>query len=213
VIPDRFGGREGDAVYEAGFSDMSITRQEPAAGPEFIQVAFQFATYLPVGQSRKGLGVGHVSLEPSLIVALCLGNDTYLQAQAAQWIPLGGDPDYQGSLIRHSFSLNRVLARPFGDTSLVGTIEGFGYSFQDGAYTEYTQEIRNVTPPGGNAAVPTNVLVPQGRKASDYTYYYVGPGLRFHCADKLDFGVGVGFAITDQHFAEQLYRFEFRYRY
>ena len=186
--------------YEAGFSDFVITTKSLLLDTGLIQVAFQFATILPVGQSAKGLGVGHVSLEPSLIVALCLGHDTYLQAQVAEWIPLGGDDGYQGSILRHSFSLNQVLARPFGDTSLVGTLEGWGYSFQDGAYTTYTRG-------------PTGQIAPVAQKASGYTYYYVGPGLRFHCADKVDFGLGLGFAVTDEHFAAQQYRFEFRYRY
>jgi hypothetical protein len=51
------------------------------------------------------------------------------------------------------------------------------------------------------------------QQASGATYLYLGPGVRVNFCDKLDFGVGAQFALGSSHFAEQLIRTEFRYRY
>ena len=45
------------------------------------------------------------------------------------------------------------------------------------------------------------------------TYFTVGPGLRFSVCNKVDFGFGVQFAVTNDHFANQLYRTELRWRF
>ncbi len=45
------------------------------------------------------------------------------------------------------------------------------------------------------------------------TYFGVGPGLRLSICDKVDFGVGVLFAVTTDNFAERLFRTELRWRF
>ena len=66
---------------------------------EMLQLSLQFLTYIPTGNFTKGLGVGHLSLEPSLLMSLKFTPRTYLQAQLAEWIPLGGDPTYAGAML------------------------------------------------------------------------------------------------------------------
>jgi hypothetical protein len=41
----------------------------------------------------------------------------------------------------------------------------------------------------------------------------VGPGLRLYICDKIDFGVGTAFALTGDHWEEELIRGEFRWRF
>ena len=48
----------------AGFSDMSITAKTMLLDSELFLFGFQMRTYIPIGQTGKGLGTGHVSLEP-----------------------------------------------------------------------------------------------------------------------------------------------------
>ncbi len=123
---------------------------------------------------------------------LNLAPDTYLQAQVAEWIPIGGNSTYEGSILHYHGSLNRVVLRSQPDIQWVLTGEVNGWSFQSGAYTD-------------------PVLGTVG--ASDQTYLSAGPGIRCFWCDKLDFGIGVALAITNGHFAEQLYRSEFRFRF
>lgn len=177
----------------AGFADMNIATKTMLYDCELLQVAFMFRTFMPVGRASKGLGVGHVSLEPSLIFGIKLSPDAYLQGQVAEWIPLGGDPDYSGAILHYHFSFNRTMIRLLPDVPIIGTFEFGGFSFQDGAFTD---------PIDGPF---------QG--ASGRTYFYGGGGLRMFVCDRIDFGLGFQSALTEQHFSDQLIRSEFRFRY
>jgi hypothetical protein len=181
------------APHEAGFGDMNIGMKTLLFDCELVQVAMIMRTYLPVGDPSKGLGTGHVSLEPSLVLGLCLGPDTFFQGQVAEWIPLGGDPSYEGAILHYHMSLNQVVWRVLPNVPLIGTAEFSGWSFQAGSYTD---------PFAGSLF-----------KASGTTYADVGAGLRLVVCDRMDFGFAVSSAVTSQHFAEQLYRTEFRFRY
>jgi hypothetical protein len=179
--------------HHAGFADMNLGTKSLIFDCELIQVAFQFRTYLPMGNAGKGLGTGHVSLEPSLIVGIRLAEDTYLQSQFAEWIPLGGDPAYAGAVFHYHFSLNHVLCRILPDVPLIGTAELNGWGFQDGAFTD-------------------PVLGPFQRASSDW-YVSAAVGLRLFVCDRIDVGVSACYALTDPSWAGQLYRSEFRWRF
>jgi hypothetical protein len=134
-----------------------------------------------------------VSLEPSVIMALRLTCDTALQTQVAEWIPVGGDQVYAGAVLRYGASLNHVLWRPVADVQLISTAEVLGLAFQDGLYTD-------------------PILGPNQRAAGRH-YVSAGGGMRLVFCDKMDFGAATLFALGNQHFAEELLRVEFRYRY
>jgi hypothetical protein len=177
----------------AGFGDMKIGTKTLMSDSELAQVSFQFLTYLPTGLSLKGLGTGHVSLEPSLIMGLKISDKTFLQAQIADWIPLGGFPGYAGTVLQYNFSVNHILWRPVRDVQLLGTFEMRGLTFLDGAYTD--------------PVLGSNQLSVGG------TYISLGPGFRLNICDKMDFGTGAAIAVTDPRFAAAVIRTEFRYRY
>jgi len=181
------------APHAAGFSDMNVGTKTLMFDCELLQVSFQFRTHIPMSNTMKGLGTGHVSLEPSLLLGLYLGPETYFQGQVAEWIPIAGDKDYAGAILHYHVSLNHVLWRPLSNVPLIGTMECNGWSFQDGAYTDPA----------------TGVIRPAGGQ----TTLTVGPGLRLVVCDKIDFGAGVAFALQDEHLAETLVRSEFRWRY
>ncbi len=184
---------DGELVgHAAGFGDLQVGTKTLLFDCELLQIAFEFRTYIPSGNASKGLGTGHVSLEPSLIVGVKVAPETYFQGQLAEWIPLGGDPDYEGAMLHYHMSLNQVLCRILPDVPLVGTAEFNGYSFQTGQYTD---------PVLGET------------RLTGTTYVSIGPGLRLFVCDKIDFGVGTAFAVTDHHFAQELFRSEFRWRY
>lgn len=181
-----------DASHGAGFGAMDIGTKTLVFDCELLQVAFQLRTYMPMGNTSKGLGNGHLSMEPSLIVGMCLSPDMYFQGQIAEWIPLGGNSSYEGAILHYHVSVNHVWFRMLPDVPLIFTYELNGWSFQDGAYTD---------PSYGT------------RSAGGTTYLSFGPGLRMSVCDKIDFGVGTAFAITNDHFAEKLIRSEFRWRF
>jgi hypothetical protein len=191
-----FYPRNGGSVGAGGFGDMSLGTKSLILDSEVLQFTFQFATYIPMGVTNRGIGVGHVSLDPSLLWAVKLYTDTWWQSQLGYWIPISpstvnGAP-FAGGVLHYHNSINHVICRPLCDTALVGTIESVGYTFTAGLYTD----------PVTGLAVSAN----------DQTYFGVGPGLRLCICDKLDIGFGVLFAVTNPHFADQLYRSERRGR-
>jgi hypothetical protein len=191
-VPYRTVDPEVDA-HASGFGDMTVGTKTLLFDCELLQVGFEFKTYLMVGNARKGLGTGHVSLEPSGLLGIRLAEDTYLQTQFSEWIPIAGDPGYAGSIFHYHASINQVLCRILPNVPLIGTLEFNGWSFQHGQYTD-----------------PINGAF-QG--SSGDTYLSFGPGLRLVVCDKIDFGFGTAFALTHGHWADQLYRTEFRWRY
>lgn len=181
------------AAHGAGFGDMKVGTKTLLFDCELLQVGMQFLTYIPVGQAMKGTGVGHVSLEPSLLLGVRLGPDTYLQSQVAEWIPLGGDPDYAGAVLHYHLGLNHVLCRFNKDIPVLLTTELNGWSFQDGSYTD--------------------PVLGSFQQASGYTYLSLGPGLRLCFCSRCDLGFATSFALTEAHFPLDLFRTQFRWRF
>lgn len=178
--------------HSAGFGDLNITTKSLLLDRELLQFAFQFRTYVPTGNFTKGLGNGHVSLEPSLLAAVHLACDTYLQAQLSEWIPLGGTADYEGSILHYHMSVNRVLARPWASLQVIGTAEFNGYSFQAGKFTDQ---------------FGASIL------ASGDSYLSAGPGIRFVLCDRLDIGVATAWQLSGHLWPEQVIRTEFHWRF
>jgi hypothetical protein len=179
--------------HQSGFSDLNLGGKALWLDCELLQLGFQFRTYIPTAAGVKGLGTGHTTLEPSLLASLRLAQETYLQGQIAEWIPLGGDAAYQGSMFITHFSLNQVLLRPYPTSPLIGTLEFNSWSFQAGSYTD-------------------PVLGPFV-KASGETYASLGPGLRQSVCNNIDFGGALAFPITDHHWASTQLRMELRVLY
>jgi hypothetical protein len=179
--------------FSSGFGDMNLGTKSLLVDCELMQLTFQFRTWIPTAAANKGLGTGHVALEPSLLLALRLAPETFFQGQLSEWIPIPGDPDYVGCIIHYHFSFNQVLWRPSPDMPIIGMWEFNGWSFQDGAYTD-------------------PVLGPF-QKASEATYFSMGPSVRVSVCDKIDFGIGYAFSVTDNNWADSLLRAEFRILY
>lgn len=175
-----------------GFGDLVLGTKSLFLDSELLQMTFQFTTSIPVGVAGRGIGVGHVNLVPSLLASVKLYPDTYWQSQLSYVIPVSGTPGFAGSVLEYRNALNHVLCRPLPDTALIGTIEGVGYTFTSGSFTDAGGVVRS---------------------ANDQTYFTLGPGLRLCICDKVDFGIGIQFAVTSFHFADQLYRTELRWRF
>lgn len=177
----------------AGYSDTSITTKSLLFDSELFMLTFLMKTVIPSGNFRKGLGVGHVALEPSAVAGLRFGPRTYGVAQIAEWIPIAGDPDYAGAALRWNFALNHVLWQPIRDVQVIGTLEFMGMTFQDGAYTD---------PVSGS-----------DQKLSGQTFASMAPSARMYYCDKFDMGMAYAMGITGKYFAHSQIRMEFRYRY
>jgi hypothetical protein len=198
----------------SGFADMNLGTKAVLLDCELLLLTFQFKTYLPTGNFMKGLGDGHVSLEPALLFALKLMPDCYLQGEFAYWIPIGGDPLYEGDIYHSHFSLNKTLWSPCPGLRLVGTLECEHWEVLGGNFTAPDLLVETTTPVAGPGGTMKNrpVLTPVAQSATE-GIFSAGPGLRFFICDKIDFGIGTQFAITQDHWEEELVRAEFRWRF
>jgi len=160
----------------AGFADLSIGTKTLLHDTRLMQFAFQFETHIPTSSPSKGLSSGHVSLEPALLGGIQLSEQSFIQMQLAQWIPIGGDPSHAGALLKHSMSYNRLLMGTANNTSLVGTLEYSAIHFQDGEFTD----------PLGNR-----------HRASNEAVFQYGGGLRLNLCNKVNFGFGSLFSSDD----------------
>jgi hypothetical protein len=198
----------------SGFSDLNLGTKSVLLDCELLLLTFQFKTFLPTGDFTKGLGDGHVSLEPALLFALKLTPEMYLQGELAYWIPIGGDPLYEGDIFHEHYSLNQTLWCPCPGLRLVGTLEASHWEVLGGNFTSpdlLVAEPMMITKPNGKPGIK-NVLAAPALSATT-SMLSIGPGIRFFICDKIDIGLGTQFAVTADHWEEELIRAEFRWRF
>jgi hypothetical protein len=187
VEPETFNGA-------SGIADLVIGTKSLLLDCELLQVTFGFNTHVPTGNFTKGLGVNHVSLEPTLLMALKLTPTTYLQGEAAYWFPIGGDQTYEGPIFHYHLSLNHLLWCCGTGIKVVGNVELNGYEIMGGAFTD--------------------PFTGQPRSAKDVgDILSVGPGIRLIFCDKIDVGLGSAFKVTADSMGEEFLRAEFRWRF
>jgi hypothetical protein len=186
--------------YAAGFGDLRIGTKSLLLDCELLQIALQIETTIPTASPGKGLGIGHVAINPSLLFALKLTNNFYYQMQVGEWLPVGGDSSYQGAIFHYSGALNYAIPVLCG-VQFVASAEAGGFVFNGGRYTD---PFVGGEPDGDNT---------KGFRANGQTIVWAGPSARLVICDKIDFGGGVAWALTNDHMAETLYRFEFRWRF
>lgn len=176
----------------SGFGDIAFGTKTLLSDSALFQLALQFRTTIPTGNFRKGLGIGHVSMEPSLILGAQVSPESFLQAQIAQWIPIGDVSGYAGNILHYHVSFNHTLFKPAVDMDVIGTMEFNGYSFLGGSYSD---------PILGQTS------------AQGLHYFSAGPGIRIGYCDKLDFGIGSAFGFQRTRWEAALFRTELRFRF
>jgi hypothetical protein len=139
-----------------------------------------------------------VSIEPAFLFAVKCTENCYVQAETAYWIPIGGDSLYQSNIWHNHVSINKILCKPCHDFQLVGTLEFNDYQVFQGSYSSAYILVGGVAP-----------LAHSGTA----NIFSMGPGLRLFICDRFDIGVGSAFAMTGDHFAQEIIRTDFRWRF
>jgi hypothetical protein len=190
--------------HESGFGDIVVGAKTLILDCQLLQLTTEFTTYIPSGNFTKSLGTGHVSLEPAILLAICLTPDCYIQSQFSYWIPLGGDPLYDANIFHQHASLNCVLCCPCPGLQVVGTFEMNNWWILGGAYT--STSFLSPNPSNGT-------LSPVAISSSGADIFSTGPGVRLFICDKIDFGVGCAIAVTGDKWQREVLRTEFRWRF
>ncbi|HEX3656332.1 MAG TPA: transporter [Pirellulales bacterium] len=180
----------------AGFGDMSVTTKLVMLNGRKWQITQLFRTYIPTGSFLRGLGTGHVSLQPGLLARYQWTPETYLHGNLEFWVPIGGDPTYDGLIVNYNFGVSHIWYDS-DDFAVLPTMEFLGSSAMTGMQT---------SPSGVPQVVDTLTIV------------NLMPGLRFvrdTCGDcgLFEAGIASGVAVTTNRWYAALLRLELRWMY
>ena len=181
----------------AGVGDLIIGSKTTMIDRGDFRLTSIFKTHVPVGLDRRGLGRGHLALEPGLLGNWRVGCNTWIHGELDFFFPLGAQADAAGEVLTFGLGLTNVLiARPWhhgpdSDWALIGSLEFVGKSLLDGERTE----LSGLTTP------------------VDETIINIHPGLRLALSEEFDLGVSVAAPITNSSLYDSQWRFEMRWRY
>jgi hypothetical protein len=184
----------------AGLGDMNLGTKLVMLNGQTWKLTQVFRTYFNTGASRKGLGTGHISMEPGLLGRYRCTDTTYLHSELKFWFPIGGDPVYSGQVLRYGLGYSQLLFETDAFAA-IHTGEFFGFWFLDGQKTVDVGTLNQ------------RVVDVDGESA--FQFY---PGVRF-VADTggdlglFEFGISGTFGIGDSSLYGGLLRFDFRFSY
>lgn len=174
-----------------GFGDMNAGIKSRLFAGERWEMTTIFRTYIPTGSARKGLGTGHVSLEPGLLGNYRLTCKTYLHGDIRFWIPIGGTPEFQGNILRYGVGVSHLLWESCNKPiAVIPTLEFVTWSVLDGQET-----------------LPTGVVV----GVDGETILNVQPGIRTSLGKHFEVGVSGAFSLTGDRWYDTLGRLDVRW--
>jgi hypothetical protein len=189
-LPVRFlePAKNGD---HAGFSDLDAGFKFAFLRAEDQVATFQLRTYAPTGDSRRGLGTHHTSLEPAILLYERLSDRLGLESELRLWVPVGGT-DFAGEIVRYGIGLHYDLFRTEHCT-FTPVMEFIGWTVLDGKES-------GVLPSGGTFI----------EDAAGQTIINAKLGMRVKLEDWADFYVGYGRPLTGDRWYENIVRVELR---
>ncbi len=189
-LPWRFLNPEVNANAN-GLGDMNAGFKYALLDAPDLVATFQFRTYIPTGDSRRGLGTDHVSLEPAFLVYKPLSDRLGFEGELRYWVPIGGT-DFAGDIIRYGAGLHYDLFR-VGHVQIAPVAEFVGWTVLSGKES---------------AVAPSGRVIVEG--AAGDTIVNAKLGLRFTWDGRGDFYAGYGRALTGDRWYENTFRLEFR---
>jgi hypothetical protein len=179
---------------QAGPGDLNTGLKWAFVQQEGLLTTFQLRTYIPTGAVRRGLGTGHVSLEPAVLLNARLVDMLTLEGELRYWAPVGGT-DFAGDVVRYGLGLCYGQRDPDG-VWLLPVVEMVGWTVLGGKTVE--------------ASSPTDFIV---KDASGQTIVNAKAGLRLGLGSQADFYLGYGRALTGDVWYKDVIRAEFRLFY
>jgi hypothetical protein len=194
-LPVRFANFEVNPDHW-GLSDLKLGAKYAWVNNSETVLTSQLRVYVPTGNVHQGLGNGHTSLEPGLLLYELLTEELALEAELKYWVAVGGTEGIEGSLIRYGLGLHYDIYRDC-DMKITPVIELVGWTFLSGAKT-------SKTPDGTSTFVES---------ARGDTIINAKLGVRFSLNSWSDLYAGWGRALTGETFYKDIYRVEFRLFY
>jgi hypothetical protein len=158
---------------------------------EDLVSSFQFRTYAPSGEADRGLGTGHVSLEPAWLLFKRLDDRLAFEGELRYWLPVGGTA-FAGDIIRYGAGLHYDLYQT-GQFQVTPVVELVGWTVL-----------------GGKESIvqPSGLVTTEG--AAGDTILNIKVGVHLKIGDWGDFYTGYGRPLTGDRWYENTFRVEFR---
>lgn len=176
-----------------GFGDMTVGGKVLLVDGKCTQIASIFQTYLKTGPADRGLGTGHVSLEPGILFRQQLSELTFVHAEAKYWIPIAGREGFAGDVLKLGAGVSTIW-KESDRHALMPTLELLTYNFLAGSKTD---ALGNTVRVNGNFAAE------------------VLPGLRCAFGESAlgmhEFGVSAGTKIADRDWFDTRLLFQLRF--
>jgi hypothetical protein len=186
-----------------GISDLQAGFKAALLADPTQFLTFQLRGYFPTGNARLGLGTGHVSLEPGLLLFKMLSDRTILQGQLSYWIPISSDP-LAGTIFIYGAGLGYDVYHN-GGLHVVPITEVLGWTVVSGFQSVFGP---TGIPPGGPLPSTHGVA-----DASGDTIVNIKFGVRTYFGAGNDVYVGYGHAVTGDRWYRDIIRVEYRYSF
>jgi len=187
-----FNGQVND--NSAGIGDIWFGGKYALLNDTNTVLSLSGKVYVPTGDSDRGLGNNHVTLEPGILVYQAITDQLILEGEICAWIPIGGT-FFAGNILRYGIGLSHRT--PIGDEVWIAPVgELVAWTVLDG------KENAVVTPAG---VVATD--------ASGDTILNAKLGVRVGMTDVGSVYFGYGRALTGDVWYRDTLRVEVRLNY
>lgn len=190
AVPIRFLNPELNS-NTTGLADINLGIKQAIVLQEDFVATLQLRTYVPSGDSDRGIGTGHVSLEPAILLYKPLSAGWTAEAELRDWVPVGGG-DFTGNVIRYGLGVHYDDLQ-VGSFKFVPIAEFVGW-----------------TSLGGKVVMPTDAGPFNVRSATGDTIVNVKTGVRWKFSESADLFAGYGKPLTDQSWYDEVVRIELR---
>ena len=171
-----------------GFNDMNAGFKFAFIAEDDLFASFQLRTWIPTGDSFRGLGTDHVSLEPELLSHWQATERLAFDGELRDWIPIGGT-DFAGNVLRYGIGASyRLLDGPSWHVDPV--VEFVGWSVLSGK--ELDGETGMTINSAGETIVNSKI------------------GVRTYFGQHNDVYLGWGHALTEERWYRDILRAEYR---
>ncbi len=122
-----------------GISDLNAGFKYALIANECEYLTAQLRVYTPTGLQPRGLGTGHVSLEPSILYFRRFSDRLIFQAEVRDWIPISdttvNGEDFAGNVIRYGMGFGYDIMQHYDcctSSKLTAVGEFVGWTIMDG---------------------------------------------------------------------------------
>ncbi len=130
-----------------GFADMLVGAKAMIYNGKCTKISSIFLTHINTGPADRGLGTGHFSLEPGLLMRHQWSDKTYLHGEVKYRIPIAATANFAGDVLTSGWGISTIW-KDSDQLAIIPTFELQTHSFLFGGRTDINgivQRIDSVT--------------------------------------------------------------------